>query len=164
MRVPLTQGKFALVDAEDAERVMQFKWFALNKGGWWYAGRQRREPRTIRGQPGKSYTLYLHRFLLDAPDGTDVDHINGDGLDNRRANLRICTHAENSYNARVTRSRAGYKGVRADGTRWRAAIHQHGREISLGSHATPEEAARAYDRAATEIFGVYALLNFPNES
>ena len=103
-RIPLTQGKFALVDDEDFEALSQFKWRAKHcpdgrrpeKSSKWYACRT--EIRKRGPKAGKKKEVYMHRFLMDAPRGKVVDHLNGDGLDNRRANLRICTQKENLAN------------------------------------------------------------------
>jgi hypothetical protein len=106
---------------------------------------------------------YLHRLIMCAPKNLCVDHINGDGLDNRRANLRICTGKENQHNMRRHRdSQSPYKGVRFDPRDgcWYARIYTDGHEISLGAHRSPEAAALAYDDAAVRCFGVFAKLNF----
>lgn len=105
----------------------------------------------------------LARAIMNAPDGMVVDHINGNPLDNRRANLRICTVKENNWNRRRRiGGSSGFKGVVRVGTRWRAIIWPNGKQIYLGSFAEPEEAARAYDRAAREEYGEFACLNFPD--
>lgn len=158
VRVPLTRGMFALVDDGDAERVLAFKWCATRGVGWdgFYAVRTDQKRRTV----------LLHRFVLHAPFGSVVDHINHDGLDNRRTNLRLCTAAQNCWNRRYSLiSNAGHRGVRLlKNGRFRAAITVNKARLSLGCFASAEEAARAYDAAASEYFGEFARLNFPDAS
>ena len=94
-----------------------------------------------------------------------IDHINGNGLDNRRANLRLATVAQNAWNSKKRKSRSGYKGVCYDKAkrRWRAAIVHHGRRIHLGYFKEKLEAAKAYDTAAIKYFGQFAHTNFHHE-
>ena len=119
--------------------------------------------------PSQRKDQHLQRLIMETPPRMVTDHINGDTLDNRRSNLRICTNAENSRNcARVTTSRSGYKGVhcaKANRSKlpWRARIKHNYIEIQLGTFATKEEAARAYDKKAIELFGEFASLNFPED-
>ena len=114
--------------------------------------------------------IMMHKFIMNAPKGMCVDHINHNGLDNRRENLRICTYSENAQNKRKrVDSASGYKGVYQRPEkykyrkRFRAYIRPKGQQIQLGSYLTAEEAARAYDKKAKELFGDYAELNFPKE-
>lgn len=112
---------------------------------------------------GKKRTIYMHRALLDPPSGLVVDHINHDPLDNRRANLRLATPSQNNANSARRENRTGYRGVyphRQSG-RYVAQISVAGRIKSLGLHDTPEAAALAYDRAATQTRIAFARLNFP---
>jgi hypothetical protein len=111
----------------------------------------------------------MHRVIMEAGPSEVVDHINGDGLDNRRINLRKCTNAENQRNIHARRSSSGYKGVtkiqRSYNLKrpWAAAISvggARGKRIHLGYFADPADAARAYDRAAQKHFGAFANLNF----
>lgn len=151
-QILLTKGYSATVDDEDFEWLNQWKWFAmsLRNGNLLYAGR------AVRGEDGKQHTLLMHRFIMNPPAGAEIDHINGNGLDNRRANLRLATTAENLRNRGVFRnSKSGYKGVvynPANG-KWKVTIN-------LGTFDTPEEAARAYDDAITKLFGTLARPNF----
>jgi hypothetical protein len=109
----------------------------------------------------------LHRILLGAPKGITVDHKNLDGLDNRRSNLRFATYTENNRNRRAKAGKQFkgiyYRGAESPKNPWRATITINRKSIYLGVFSTPEEAARAYDRAAVKYFGEFRLLNFPDE-
>ncbi len=153
-RVELTRGYSAEVDAVDYERVAEFEWFAGGVDGAVYAARHVRTP---EGQ----VTVYMHRLLADAPYGKVVDHANGNRLDNRRANLRVCEQAENMRNVpRPSHNTSGFKGVSATGERWRAYLTFQGKQRNLGTFDTAKEAALAYDRGAVEVFGGFARTNF----
>lgn len=102
----------------------------------------------------------LHRVIAGAKDGEFVDHINGNPLDNRRANLRVCTFEEGARNRRKkTTSPVPYKGIFPAGRRWQARIQHQGKQFHLGMFATAEDAARAYDKAAIELHGEFARPN-----
>jgi hypothetical protein len=111
-------------------------------------------------------TWRLHRLLMRAPPGCVVDHMNGNPLDNRGANLRVCTAAENSRNRRTQRgTHSGYKGVYIHHSgRWQAVIRFEGKKHSLGLYDTAEAAADAYDRGAVRMFGAFARTNKPPTS
>lgn len=138
----------AQVDPEDYERFNQFNWTCC----YGYAMRQ--------VMPGKR--IFLHVAIMDPPPGMEVDHRNGDRLDNRRANLRICTHHQNSMNRVKKKTPWPYKGVRINHSGWQARIRHNGKEYHLGVYETAEEAARAYDNKALELFGEFARLNLPD--
>jgi hypothetical protein len=145
----LTKGKVMIVDDDMYEYLSQWKWQALSTNGKWYAYRN----------SGRR-AIYVHRLVADAPDGVKVDHKNGNGLDNRRENLRLATGSQNAQNSKVcSRNKLGYKGVYNNGGRYRAQITVGNTKISLGQYGTPEEAALAYNRAAKEYFGEFANLN-----
>lgn len=154
--VPISAGRYVLVDAQDVEAVRQHRWTAQEgKAGCWYAYRSQ----SIGGRRRK---IYLHRQLAGAPAGTKVDHWNGDGLDCRRHNLRVCTNQQNMQNIRRGRGRSAFKGVawfKRD-RRWRAYIVLDAKQQHLGYFDDEQTAARAYDAAAVRMFGEFANLNF----
>jgi hypothetical protein len=152
-KVPLTKGQTALVDAGDWDRVVQHSWCACPMA----RGRYRAQSRIA----GKA--IYLHRFILDAPAGIEIDHENDDPLDNRRCNIRLASHAGNARNRVPPHGVSKFKGLRfrSDLTSrpWRAQISFDGHCLYLGYFATEEEAARAYNHAAIILFGEFARLN-----
>ena len=159
--IPLTQGKVAVVDDADYEWLSRYRWMAsMARAGYW---------RAVRwvGTRAKHRAVFMHREIIGAQPGQLVDHRNGDGLDNRRANLRACSSRQNQQNRRGSWAASGYKGVhqlhRLLSKPWVAQIQVEGRSMHLGYFATPEEAAEAYDAAATTHFGDFAYLNFPAE-
>jgi hypothetical protein len=159
--IELTQGKRAIVDDADFAELNKYRWHAFKNGKTWYA---RRHPEnTSRGVK----CIFMHNVLLLPKDGLFCDHRYHNGLDNRRKNLRECTKAENNWNAgiRIDNS-SGYKGVswHKGNKRWRARIHLDKKEIHIGTFESRVEAARAYDKKATELFGSFAFLNFPTNN
>ena len=146
----LTQGKIAFFDEEDSHVVAGSDWCAVNVHGRWYAVTYR------NGQH-----LYLHHAIMGSTD--EVDHIDGDGLNNRRSNLRHCTHQQNLWNARrQANNTSGYRGVSFDKKRgkWLAYIVNGGCQKHLGRFDDPVAAARAHDAAAIATRGKFARLNF----
>lgn len=163
IEIELTQGFTALVDDEDAHLVLPFRWFALRSGnGTRYAAR------SVTRADGSQAVLLMHRVILDAPAGLEVDHINGDTLDNRRrTNLRLCTHQQNCWNKKLYRNNhgPGYRGVSwsASSGKWKVQIGHAGRQIFGGYFDDPVEAAKTYDRIIRELRGEWAVTNFPPE-
>lgn len=149
-RIPLTQDRFAFVDDEDYEYLMQWKWILLINGKHKYA---------IRRENGKP--IMMHRVIMRVSDGFIVDHRNGNGLDNTRSNLRVCTNEENIRNRKLNQnSTTGYKGVTRRNSRFTAKVVFQGKDYFLGRFDTAVEAAKAYDKKAKELFGEFAKLNF----
>ena len=156
MLIPLTQGKFAIVDAADFEWLSKQKWYAKKDWHTYYAF--------------SSKGISMHRQILGLKkgDGKLTDHKNGNGLDDRRSNIRVCTCSENSQNLHKLKKGKSceYQGVhkhRRTG-QWRARIKKNQKLIHIGLFADPEEAARVYDRKALELFGPDAKTNFPKEN
>lgn len=154
--IPLTQGRVALVDDEDYERVAGNKWYCLRDSAW------RNQVTGEYESYEKKRTIPMHRVIMNAPPGLEVDHINGDRLDNRKRNLRICTHRQNLKNMHNVRGGSSmYKGVhRYKKTgRWQAYITVDYKRKALGHWGREEHAAIAYNIAAILYHGDYACLN-----
>lgn len=156
--IPLTQGQFAIVDDEDYDWLMQWKWRAkpIKSGRNKYYATRRVGPASI----------FMHRVVNNTPAGLGTDHINGNSLDNRRHNLRSATVAQNARNVPkcMHDKLSQFKGITYDKrrNRWIARIKVNRTAVNLGSFATQEAAARAYDQAAKQHFGEFAYLNFPD--
>lgn len=156
-RVPVSKSHFAEVDAADYANVVA-------AGPW----------QLLRGHNGKLYAhnkrWYMHRLIAQTPPGMETDHINGDGLDNRRSNLRVATPSQNSANMGKPRRPDGsphtsrFKGVSWDKSRskWQSKICVQGKCRNLGRYDSEVLAARAYDRAALAAWGDFAAVNFPD--
>ncbi|NLT77875.1 MAG: AP2/ERF family transcription factor [Planctomycetes bacterium] len=164
-KIPLTQGHFAKVDPAYYPWLAQFRWHAKTGPHAIYA------VRTVQHN-GRSRRIFMHRMIMNTPDHLVCDHANHDGLDNRIANLRNCTTAQNNANRRKRAAGCGsraatsqYLGVAYDRRRnkWTAYVKKNGRQKNLGLFDVEEDAARAHDTAARQLHGPYAHLNFPND-
>lgn len=150
--IVLSNGTVALVDDADYAELSAYRWHQDGN-------------RASRSN-GKNRTLKMHRQIMgEQADGREVDHINGNGLDNRRCNLRLCTHAENTRNGSKHRDglSSTYKGVTNRYGKWQAMIRTNNKGQYLGMFTSPEDAARAYDAKARELFGEFARLNFAED-
>lgn len=158
MIIPLTRGLVAVVDDEDYEFLAQWKWHALPNGsGHSYAARNSRiSDGRKSGEPQR--VIFMHRVLLSTPADMVADHISGDTLDNRRANLRNATHTQNMQNrAKHRRGASEHKGVTWDKARrkWSACLQADNKTHFIGRFATEEEAAAAYAARAAVVFGEF---------
>lgn len=154
-QVPLAGNRIATIDTADRHLV---------EGRFWHLrGSDRRARYAVCHS--KERILQMHRLIMDASDDVIVDHINGDGLDNRRCNLRLVTQSQNQWNRRsASGSSSSYVGVSHRGNgRWRAAITKNNKCVWLGTFGSEEEAACAYDVAARKMHGEFARLNFADE-
>lgn len=152
--IPLSQGKFAHVDAGVDLSILRRVWHYTAKG---YAATN--EPKAEGGQR----TVLLHRLIMNAPDDCEVDHIDGDPLNNRTSNLRLVSRQQNMFNQRKRKGTVSrFKGVSwcKRSERWLAQIMVNKRNKFLGYFSVEEEAAAAYDSAAREFFGEFARPNF----
>lgn len=156
-QIPLTKGQFAIVDDCDYDHLMQWKWYATMGNAGYYAKRAGR-------RNGKQFDILMARNILNVTDSkVFVDHKNGNTLDNRRENLRICCNAQNTCNRRSAKgSTSKYLGVSffTKMRKWKAQIQKHGKRIYLGLFDNEEDAAKAYDVAAKVYHGEYANVNF----
>lgn len=186
-------NKYTLLDNKDYNLVKDVKWYLFKSFNKEYAYSHLRikdgkiiKPLTFsqiakirRPKKGRRFLsvdifpedqklkqVFLHRYITNTPKGMEVDHINGNGLDNRKVNLRICTRAENGRNRKMSiKNKSGYHGVHFANTenrkkRWTAMIRFGGKKRYIGRYFTVEEAARAYDEKAKIYHGEYATLNF----
>jgi hypothetical protein len=146
--IPLTQGKIALVDDEDFPELSKYRWYAHKDDNTWYA--ERHSPKI----DGESHKIKMHRVIAGTPKGVDTDHINGDGLDNRRENLRIVTHRINQQNRHESKT-SKYPGVSWDRRKrkWRADIRIGGKRRHLGLYPDEEIAGIVYTKACAALEG-----------
>lgn len=149
-RVKLTKNQYALVDDEDFEELNREKWYTSSTG---YATRRNRKKMT-----------YMHRTITNCPQGMQVDHINGNRLDNQRINLRVVTSQQNKQNRHrnLKGKTSKYKGVswNKKNQNWYARIKINCKQIYLGCFIDEVQAALEYDKKAIELFGEYARPNF----
>lgn len=151
--IPLSNGGEAIVDAADYDWLSRWKW------------KRHRNGYVCRSSPGGKRLILMHRQIMDAPRGIEVDHHNGNRLDNRRANLRTATHAQNGHNKpKQSNNTSGFKGVSWDGGRnqWRASIKADGRHRTLGRFDRIEDAVACYQQAERELAGEFAYTARPD--
>ncbi len=156
IEIPLTKGYVAIVDDDCPPEILAQKWCAHvnNRSGKVYV------VRNILNGDGRYCMRLLHRAIMSAPAGFEVDHIDGDGLNNQQSNLRLCTRAENMQNQRrQTDTASGFKGVHRNHNKWRARIKTSEQSLNLGTFESKFDAARAYDEAAIRLFGEFARTN-----
>jgi len=154
-QIPLTQEKVALVDDTDYEHFNQWNWHYTSEG---YAARN-----ASRKTPGGRKKIFMHREIMQTPDDMEVDHRDGNGLNNQRYNMRNCTHAKNMHNKpKPANNKSGYVGVSwsKSGGGWEAYITNDGEHIYLGLFDVAEDAAQARDAKARELRGEFANTNF----
>ena len=156
VKIPLSRGIFALIDESDLPLIEKHKWH-VNKSPY------NIHAATNIKQENKQWKLFkMHRFILNAPKEMQVDHINHDGLDNRRENLRLCTPSQNSANRRARKNGTSkFRGVswhKVD-RKWMVALAKEGRIEYVGRFENEIEAAKAYNTKAIELHGAFAHLN-----
>ena len=158
-RIYLGENEYTIVEPADYYAFGKFKWVLWGTGYNLYA------VRNVRTGPVKTRVVSLHREIMKAPKRRLVDHRNNDSLDNRRANLRLATHAQNIYNRRKTTKKtwSRFIGVSFDknSPAWVSCIHYKGKRINLGRFQNEIDAAKAYDKAARKYHKDFARLNFP---
>lgn len=149
-------GLFSIVDDEDYEGLAKYKWWPAKRGRNIYAVRDEK-------RDGKKYVILMHRQIMRASDGVELDHLDHDGLHNWRGNIRECSSSQNKQNTRIRVHSSNFKGVSwaKREKRWRAYIQLGYKMYPLGYFRDEQEAARAYDFFATEAFGEFAHVNFP---
>ena len=156
--IPLSKGKYAIVDDEDYEELNKYKW-TYHKNGYAhrceYLGRKDKKP--------IHKIILMHRLVMGTPKGMHTDHINGNKLDNRRCNLRICTTIQNQHNQKITdrKGTSKYKGVSWNKgmNKWIATIVVDKKQLRLGYYISEEDAAEVYNQAAKKYFGEFAKIN-----
>lgn len=151
-KIPLSQGQFCLIDDADFPALSKHRWSFNPRGS------------AIRWDGERKQFVALHREILNAPRDMCVDHINGDKRDNRKNNLRLCTHSQNSANrTHPPQGRSGYYGVywHEGKQKWQARVMKDYRDFSVGYFKEARDAALARDVKAVELFGEFATLNFP---
>ena len=155
--IPLTQGKVMLVSDHRYDEMNTHSWYAWQTDGYWYAARFSKQ------KDGPRHIIFAHRVVVGAKSGEQVDHIDGNGLNNQDENLRICSISQNEANSNKREGATSkYKGVTWNSStgKWKAQIQQQRHLVYLGVFEEEEAAAKAYDAAARIIFGDYAKTNF----
>ncbi len=155
-KILLGNGKFTMIDEDDYKNLSQWKWSCSYNGYAW-----RRVSLGYVNGKRKRAIIFMHRFIMNTPSDMITDHINGDKLDNRKSNLRICTYTQNSRNSISKRGSSKYKGVYLDKSenRWVAQIVVNKKTKFLGRYNTQEEAASIYNNEAKKQFGEFSRVN-----
>jgi hypothetical protein len=155
-KIKLTKGKTAIIDDEDYPEISKYKWYTKEgHGSIFYAVRTP----SSNGQK----KIFMHRQILNFPN-TLIDHINRNGLDNRKNNLRLCNKSQNHINCKKYKNNtSGYRGVswHKYTQKWQARIQYQNKSIRIGYFKNILECAKAYDKKAKELFKDFAVLNFP---
>ena len=158
--IRMAQPRYAKVDPADYKRLREYEWFTMKGKNTFYA-----RGRVAISKTGKEKLTSLHQKIIEVPKGMVVDHINHDGMDNRRANLRAATRAQNIRNRKKFAKSSGskYKGIywKKKTRKWEASITFERKKIFLGCFRNEVDTAKAYDRAARKYHGEFASLNFP---
>ena len=155
MEIRLFGGEIAHVDDADASLVAEFQWRAAYT---YYRGRRRLSAVVARQRGDDRSVIFMHRLITRPPEGFEVDHIDRDPLNNQRANLRVCSHAENMRNrGRFANNVSGMKGVYPSQGRWRAQIRFNGQKIHLGYFDSPSLAHAAYAQASDRLHGEFGV-------
>lgn len=157
VEIPLGEGRFAIIDSEDWDRISAFTWCFSKTTGYAYAYLYLKT---------KSQLIHLHRLIMDAEPGSFIDHADRDPLNCRKSNLRFCSESQNCANRRSAPSPSGYRGVRIHVTASSVRYYARVNSRCHGSFSGPirddaREAALDFDRLATEVYGPFATLNFP---
>lgn len=153
-KIFLTQNQVALVDNSDFEELNKYKWFANKRGNSFYALRTSKKDKN-----GKVKTILMHRVIMSDPVGFDIDHIDNNGLNNQKKNLRVCTHAQNTRNRGIQKnSTSKLKGVtwNKTGNKWQAQIRVDGKYIYIGLFEDKQKAYEAYCQACVKYHGEYS--------
>jgi hypothetical protein len=167
VRIPLSGGRFAVVDAEDyttlfVAHTYKGKRVEARPCDWSWSISRGTHGEYVKARISGAY-IELGRLVMSAPAGLLVDHKDFDPFNNRRTNLRICTYSQNLHARRYKRNATGYRGVQEQGGKFMARIYVDNRDVCLGFYDTAEEAAIARDAKALELFGEFASLNFPKQ-
>lgn len=146
-------GKYMLIDDEDYHLVSSFSWHLRPDG---YASAR------VHGSYPKGKSILAHKLIMPESSDHQVDHINGNGIDNQKSNLRLVTHQQNQWNQKKTSGSSKYKGICWDNERqkWLTQIGFNNKNIYIGRFETEHHAAMAYDISAKELFGEFSSLNF----
>ena len=159
--IDVGKGMVALVDDSDYEWLSQYNWHTVQSHNAVVYARKYQTPRPKRKQ------ITMHRFIMQAQPHEDIDHKDGNGLNNTRANLRIATDSQNQANRhKLSLNKSGFRGVcfNSQSQKWQAGIKVNGHSYHLGLHLTKEAAALAYNQAAIKFFGEFANLNVIKEA